>query len=131
MYTNIYVYGKPIYMGRHMYVCLLHGAAVGKGSTFQCGRCKFYPWVGKVPWSRKWEPPPEFLPGKLHGQRSLARYSPWGPKESDTTEHEHASMYIYIFFFTYRLLQKIEYSSMCYTVTYFTYSTLYMLIPIS
>ena len=27
-----------------------------------------------------------FLPGKFHGQRSLAGYSPWGHKESDTTE---------------------------------------------
>ena len=52
------------------------------------------------------------LAGKLHGQRSLAGYSPWGPKESDTTEHEHACVYIYIciypFFFTYRLLQKLS-----------------------
>ena len=30
---------------------------------------------------------PVFLPGKLHGQRSLAGHSPWGPKGSDTTEH--------------------------------------------
>ena len=28
----------------------------------------------------------ELLPGKSHGQRSLIDYSPWGPKESDTTE---------------------------------------------
>ena len=31
-------------------------------------------------------PTPVFLPGKFHGQRSLAGYSPWGRKESDTTE---------------------------------------------
>ena len=30
-----------------------------------------------------------FLPGKLHGQRSLAGYSPWGCKESGMTEHTH------------------------------------------
>ena len=29
---------------------------------------------------------PVFLPGKLHGQRSLAGYSPWDHKESDTAE---------------------------------------------
>ena len=34
---------------------------------------------------RKWRPTPIFLPGKSHGQRSLAGYSPWGCKESDTT----------------------------------------------
>ena len=39
-------------------------------------------------WSlnRKWQPTPIFLPGKSHGQRSLVGYSPWGWKESDTTE---------------------------------------------
>ena len=37
-------------------------------------------------WRRKWHPTPVFLPGKSHGQRSLVGYSPWGHKESDTTE---------------------------------------------
>ena len=46
----------------------------------------FDPWVGKIPWRRKWQPTPGFLPGKSHGQRSLAGYSPWGLKESGTTE---------------------------------------------
>ena len=40
----------------------------------------------KIPWKRKWQPTPVFLPGKSHGQRSLVDYSPWGHKESDTTE---------------------------------------------
>ena len=39
---------------------------------------RFNPWVWKIPWSKKWHPPPVFLPGKFHGQRSLADYSPWG-----------------------------------------------------
>ena len=34
-------------------------------------RHRFNPWVGKIPWSRKWQPMPVFLPGKFHGQRSL------------------------------------------------------------
>ena len=38
------------------------------------------------PWRRKWQPTPVFLPGKCHGQRSLAGYNPWGCKELDTTE---------------------------------------------
>ena len=61
------------------------GGAVVK--TCQCGRhkrCRFDPWVGKIPWRRKWQPTPVFLPGKSNGQRSLAGYSPWGYKESDT-----------------------------------------------
>ena len=38
-------------------------------------RQEFNPWVRKMPWSRKWQPAPVFLPGKLHGQRSLVGYS--------------------------------------------------------
>ena len=49
-------------------------------------RCGFDPWVGKIPWRRKWQPIPVFLPGKSHGWRSLAGYSPWDHKESDTTK---------------------------------------------
>ena len=49
-----------------------------------CGRSRFDPWVRKIPWRRKWQPTPVFLPGKSHGQRSVAGYSPWGHKESDT-----------------------------------------------
>ena len=41
----------------------------------------------KIPWRRKWQPASVFLPGRVHGQRSLVGYSPWGHKESDTTEH--------------------------------------------
>ena len=47
---------------------------------------RFDPWVGKIPWKRKWLPSPVFLPGKFHVQKSLAGYSPWGYKESDMTE---------------------------------------------
>ena len=46
----------------------------------QCRRIRFNPWVGKIVWSRKWQPTPVFLPGKFHGQRSLAGYSPRGCK---------------------------------------------------
>ena len=49
-------------------------------------RCRFDPWIGKIPWRRKWQPTPVFLPGEFHGQRSLVGYGPWGHKESDTTE---------------------------------------------
>ena len=42
----------------------------GKESTCQCQRHRRYgfnPWVGKIPWRRKWQPTPVFLPGKFHG----------------------------------------------------------------
>ena len=47
------------------------------------------PGSGKIPWRRKWQPNPVFVPGKSHRQRSLEGYSPCGCKESDTTEHTH------------------------------------------
>ena len=56
-----------------------------KESTCQSRRCRFNFWDGKIPWRRKWQPTPVFLPRKSHGQRSLAGYSAWGYKESDTT----------------------------------------------
>ena len=59
----------------------------------QCRRPGFNPWVGKIPWRRKWQPTPVFLPGKSHGQRSLAGYSPWGRKKSDTIERLTLSLH--------------------------------------
>ena len=44
---------------------------------------------GSIPWRREWQPTPVLLPGQSHGQRSLVGYSPWGRKESDTTERLH------------------------------------------
>ena len=61
----------------------------GKKPTRHCRRCRFDPWVRKIPWRRAWQPTSIFLPGEAHRQRSLVGYSPWGHKESDTTEHTH------------------------------------------
>ena len=58
----------------------LHRWLSVKESSWQCRRSGFNPWVGKIPWRRKWQPTPVFLPGESHGQRSLAGYSPWGHK---------------------------------------------------
>ena len=66
------------------------GGASDRESTYQCRRSKrpvFIPWVRKIPWSRKWQPTPVFLPGKVHGQSSLSGSGPWGSKELDLTEH--------------------------------------------
>ena len=46
----------------------------------------FDPWVGNIPWMRKWLPTPVLLPGDSHGQRSLVGYSPWSCQKSDMTE---------------------------------------------
>ena len=45
--------------------------------------------VGKIPWRREWQSTPVFLPGEFHGPRSLVGHSPWGCKQSDTTERLH------------------------------------------
>ena len=58
-----------------------------KESACQGRTLRFDPSVGKIPWSRKWQATPAFLPGKSHGQRSPVDYSPWGHKELDTAEH--------------------------------------------
>ena len=53
----------------------------------RCKRHRFDPWVGEMPWRRKWQPTPVFLPEKSHRQRSLVGYNPKGCKELDTTKH--------------------------------------------
>ena len=70
-----------------MYLC----GTVVKNLPTNAGdaRDRFYPWVRNIPWKKKWQPTPVFLPGKSHGWRSLAGYSPWGLKELDTTERAH------------------------------------------
>ena len=65
------------------------GGASGKEPACQCRRhkrCRFDPCVEKIPWRRKQQPTPVFLPGESHGQRTLAGCSPWGGKEYNTTE---------------------------------------------
>ena len=47
-------------------------------------------------WRKKWQPTLVFLPGESHGQRNLAGSSPWGCRESDTTEQLTLSLYIYL-----------------------------------
>ena len=62
-------------------------------SSCQCRRSKrrrFDPWVGKIPWSGKWQPSLVFLLGQLHGQRSLAGYSSMGSQKSWTRLSMHA-----------------------------------------
>ena len=54
-----------------------------KASAYNVGGHRFNAWVGKIPWRRKWQPTPVFLPQKSHGQRNLVGYSPWGCKMSN------------------------------------------------
>ena len=60
-----------------------------KRICLQCGscrKCRFNPWVRKIPWKRAWQLTPVFLPGESHGQRKLKGYVTYSHKESNTTE---------------------------------------------
>ena len=57
----------------------------GKECRRNCRRRGFHPWVRKIPWRRKWQPTPVFLPVKSR-QWSLVGYSPWSRKELDVTQ---------------------------------------------
>ena len=61
-----------------------------KRKTPMCFRNCMETWVQSLgqedPWRKEWQPTPVFLPGELHGKKSLECYSPWRQKESDTTE---------------------------------------------
>ena len=75
--NSTYLPGKP-------------GSASGKERACQCRRhktCRFDPWVRKIPWRRKCQASPVFLPGESHGQRKPGGLLyPWGHKESDMSE---------------------------------------------
>ena len=74
----------------HQHISLCWGSAFKGGLLLwlswsrihlQCGTPGFDPWIGKMPWRRERVPTPVFWPGEFYGL-----YSPWGCKESDTTE---------------------------------------------
>ena len=67
----------------------LPGGSEVKVSACSAGDLRSIPGSGRFPWRRKWQPTPVFLPGESHGWRNLVGYSPWGHKESDTTERLH------------------------------------------
>ena len=71
------------------------GGSEVKASAWNVGDPGSIPGLGKIPWRRKWQPTPVLLPGESHGGRSLGGYSPWGHKESDTTEHGRKIMLTY------------------------------------
>ena len=75
------------------------GGSEVKIFCFQCGRPGFDPWVGKIPWRRKWQPTPVFLPGESHGWSSLVDPSPWCRKESDMTERLHYLFTVFVMAF--------------------------------
>ena len=68
----------------------LPGGASGKEPTCQCRRhkrCRFDPWVGKIPWRKAWQPTPVFLPGESHGQRNRESHGRLQPIRSQRIGH--------------------------------------------
>ena len=57
-----------------------------KGNAKECSNYHTIALISHASWRRQWHPTPVLLPGKSHGWRSLVGCSPWGCKESDTTE---------------------------------------------
>ena len=59
-------------------------------------RCRFDPWVEKIPWRWEWKATPVFSPREVHVQRSLVGCSSWSLKQLDTTEqlslHVHTEL---------------------------------------
>ena len=77
------IFNRPPESGIPTTPLQLPGWLSGKEPACQCRRCKrcrFDPWVGKIFWSRKWQPTPVFTPGKSQGYRRLVGCSLWGHK---------------------------------------------------
>ena len=102
-------------------ITLAQGSLVGQsvpgGSAvkihLQCRiyrRHRLHPWVGKVPWSRKWQPTSLFLPGKPREQRSLVGHSPQGCRirhdlacaHAHVRAHTHTHTHTHMLLFTFQ-----------------------------
>ena len=83
----------------NMVVLGLARSLSGKESTCKW-RGRFDPWIGKIPWRKKWKSIPLFLPGKSCGQRGLVGCSSWGHKivrhDSETKQQECQSMFSFL-----------------------------------
>ena len=65
------------------------GGSDGKESACNAADPGLIPGSGRSPGEGNGKPIPVLLPGESHGGKSLVGYSPWGRKESDTTERLH------------------------------------------
>ena len=85
IYRHIFCFANNMNMWQFLFCGRLPRQLRGEESACECRRCRFDPWVRKIPRRRKWQPTPVFLPGKFLEQRSLAGYSPW---ESQKARHD-------------------------------------------
>ena len=90
LYAIIFLYIYKNFMG-------FPGCLVVKNPpVVQCQRSRFDLWVKKIPWRRKQQATPAFLPGESHGQESLVGWSPWGHKRvgHDTETKQQKASYL-------------------------------------
>ena len=90
LHTHTTIGMLSIFRGVYAFLLGFPGGACGKEHACQCRkhkRCRFNPWVRKIPWRKAYQPTPVFLLGKCYGKRNLVGYSPWDHKESDMNEH--------------------------------------------
>ena len=87
---------EPVYTyTRYLYIqTSFPGGSGDKIICLQCGRHRFDPWVGKIPWRSKWQPTPVLLPGKFHGWNQSRRLEFTG-SQKDTTERLHFHFHIF------------------------------------
>ena len=72
---------------------------ISKESACHCRRCRFDPWVRKIPWRRKWQPTPVFLPGRILWTGEPGGLQSTGAQRVGTTQQlsthrNYASMWI-------------------------------------
>ena len=75
---------------RHDWMHTHTECGAGVKNLYQRRKCKrwgFDPWVGKIPWTRKWQLIPIFVPAESHGQRSMTSHSPWDCRVGHSWAH--------------------------------------------
>ena len=104
-------------------------ATSGNESTCQCRRHKrhgLYPWVGKIPWRRAWQPTPVSLLREAHGQRSLAGYIVHGVAKNQTwlkwlcTEHDAFCIWLLPFSMRFWSLFTLKHASVLPLIVHWT-----------
>ena len=110
----------------------------GKEPSCQCRRLRFdhkSGRIGKIPWRRKWQPTPVFLPGKSHGQRSLVGYSAWGCKRvgHDLATKQKQQRVPSIYYYRVSLKSEVQHVCPCgrENTTHFSKLFLFPLTPAS
>ena len=95
--THAYIYK---FTSSYIYTMGFPAGSYGKESTCQYRRHRLNPWVRKIPWRRRWQPTPVFLPGKSHGHRNLVCYSAQGHKKAGhdlATKQQQHTYYTYTY----------------------------------